>query len=468
MKSVFFLCAAIIFSILSGCDDIELRGVILDLVAPKPTEAQGSVNPGEYLALVHNLNDSNLTFTAQFVKGGTTYDYTEYRKAIAGYAKSFNAAGATSIAATPLPGGLVAIAYADADSSLNYGTFVIYNSTTGLVTAGPTVFEFAAVNSIAIATLSNGEFVIAYSDEGNLNHGTFVIYDADGDPTTAGPSVFKNTATASISVAGLDLDTGTDRFVVLYKDTEGTNNHAYVLYDIDGTLLVAEQSVSVNLNLSANVAALTDGNFLIAYSDDNNDRFGTYIICDSDGVATTGATPPVFRSKRCNNIQASVLTTGELLFVYKNDTDTQNEYLIYDVSTEAALTGSAVFGDANTSNVSSTALDAGKYVIAYSDVGNTNYGTFIVTRYSGGTLTAVSGETVFEWATTSYTSVADLSAVSAGQFLIAYSDGGDGNKGTAVVDDGREYFTIEKVSVKEARLHNNTSETLELILSINQ
>ena len=178
MKSVFFLCAVIIFSILSGCDDIELRGVILDLVAPKPTEIQGSVEPGGYLALVHNRNDSNLTFAAQFIKDGTTYDYTEYRKVIAGYPSIFDTSSTLTIAATPLSGGLVAIAYADADSSLNYGTFVVYNTTTGSVSAGPTVFESAAVNSIAVATLSDGNFVIAYAAMvamGISEHSLFII-----------------------------------------------------------------------------------------------------------------------------------------------------------------------------------------------------------------------------------------------------------------------------------------------------
>ena len=275
------------------------------------------------------------------------------------------------------------------------------------------------------------------------------------------PTVFQITATALISVAGLSAG----EFVVTYKDTSGTNSHAYALYSNGGGLSVGAQTVSGSETFSADTSALAGGSFLIAFSDGAN-REGTYIVLDSGGTVTAG--PQIFSTKRCANILSSILTTGEYLFVYKDTTDTQNEYLIYEGAALGVLAGPAVLGDADTSNVSSAALDAGKLVITYSDGGNSNYGTFIVTQYSGGTLTSVADETVFEWATTSYTSVVDLSAVSAGQFLVAYSDGGDGNKGTAVVDDGREYFTIEKVSDKEARLHNDTSEILELILTIYQ
>jgi len=51
--------------------------------------------------------------------------------------------------------------------------------------------------------------------------------------------------------------------------------------------------------------------------------------------------------------------------------------------------------------------------------------------------------------------------------LIAYSDFGNSSYGTFVIG-GKSELMLEEVDQNEVRLHNHTEETLELLLSVNQ
>jgi hypothetical protein len=90
-----------------------------------------------------------------------------------------------------------------------------------------------------------------------------------------------------------------------------------------------------------------------------------------------------------------------------------------------------VFEPANSKQLSA-AYDTtnDKVLIAYSDIGNSQYGTAIVGTVSGSSISFGSAA-VFETGATVFTSVGF--DPSEGRFLIAYRDGGDSNKGKAVV-----------------------------------
>jgi len=77
--------------------------------------------------------------------------------------------------------------------------------------------------------------------------------------------------------------------------------------------------------------------------------------------------------------------------------------------------------------VSAATLDSTHFVLTYSDTGNSSYGTAVVGSVSGNTITWGS-ESVFNSATTQYTSVVALSST---QFAVAYEDAGNSNYGTA-------------------------------------
>jgi len=70
-------------------------------------------------------------------------------------------------------------------------------------------------------------------------------------------------------------------------------------------------------------------------------------------------------------------------------------------------------------------------VVAYTDDGNSNYGTAVIGDVSGTTITYGS-EYVFNAASTGYNSAA---ALSSDKFVVAYRDSGNSLYGTAVIGD---------------------------------
>ena len=145
---------------------------------------QGVIEPGAYLALVHNLGRDDLTFEAQFVKNGYIYDYTEYRELFADEGEllvppvMFEPAQSGFVVATTLENGDFAVAYQDGDNG-NRGTFVIYDPEGNAVKA-PEVFNDNETGGISATILQNGNFVIAYSDYGETENGSFAIYGKPG------------------------------------------------------------------------------------------------------------------------------------------------------------------------------------------------------------------------------------------------------------------------------------------------
>ena len=102
------------------------------------------------------------------------------------------------------------------------------------------------------------------------------------------------------------------------------------------------------------------------------------------------------------------------------------------------------FNHAATYDISAAALPSSKVVIAYRDVGNSNYGTAVVGDVSGGTITFGS-KCVFNSAITDDISAA---ALSSSQVVIAYRDQSNSERGTAVVgvvSDGTITFGSEYV-----------------------
>ena len=80
--------------------------------------------------------------------------------------------------------------------------------------------------------------------------------------------------------------------------------------------------------------------------------------------------------------------------------------------------------------MSVSSLDSTHFVVAYRDNGNSNYGTAIVGVVSGTTISSYGSGNVFNSAATSYMSVSSLDST---HFVVAYSDNGNSNYGTAII-----------------------------------
>ena len=161
---------------------------------------------------------------------------------------------------------------------------------------------------------------------------------------------------------------------------------------------------------------------------------GTVGIITQTTVSTSAGTPAVFESANANYISAIYDSTNEkVVIIYQ---DVGNSY--YGTAVVGTVSGASisfgspvVFESASTYYISSTYDSTnGKVVIAYTDNGNSSYGTAIVGTVSG---TSISFGTpvVFESASTAYTTSTFDSTN--GKVVIAYRDSGNSDYGTAIV-----------------------------------
>ena len=141
-------------------------------------------------------------------------------------------------------------------------------------------------------------------------------------------------------------------------------------------------------------------------------------------VAIVGEFKYIFNSATTTYISATTLSNDNVLIAY---TDSGNSnygtFCIYNKDGNQVV-APTVFNSATTGYISATTLSNDNVLIAYQDAGNSNYGTFCIYNKDGNQVVA---PTVFNSATTTYISATTLSN---DNVLIAYRDNGNSGYGT--------------------------------------
>ena len=168
---------------------------------------------------------------------------------------------------------------------------------------------------------------------------------------------------------------------------------------------------------------------------------GQTVILQSDGTVTgissTAAglgSEVVFESATAEWIAATYDTTNDKVVIVYRDAG-NSDYgtaVVGTVSDKTISFGTPVVFESAATSYIGIGFDStnGKAVIAYRDQGNSLYGTAIVGTVSG-TSISFGSAVVFESGTVEYCNVAFDSTN--GKIVIAYVDGGDSDKGKAVV-----------------------------------
>ena len=248
---------------------------------------------------------------------------------------------------------------------------------------------------------TNAEGILKAAASGVLPNGKPVVVNSDGTVSVVSGSiinetesipdsnefVFNNTGdTVSISVAFDPNNSG--KFVVCYRDAEFTNYGTAIVGTVSGTSISFGSEYVFNSSNTYETSISFDpnnsGKFVICYSNQSGGDVGTAV------VGTISGTSISFGSKS----------------VY-NPSDTDFNSVSFDPNT------------------------AGKFVVCYRDVGNSAYGTAIVGTVSG-TSISFGSEVVFDSGNTPYIS-ASVDPNNAGKFIVCYSDGGNSSLGTAIV-----------------------------------
>lgn len=219
-----------------------------------------------------------------------------------------------------------------------------------------------------------------------------------------------------------------------------------VVINADGTVSVVEQtSVAQSAGTPAvfettntlSISSTYDANaqkVVVAYRDNLNSNYGTAVVGTVSGTSISFGTPVVFESATSSWISATYDANAQKVVIAYQDVGNSNygTAVVGTVSGTSISFGTPVVFESAASYYMSATYDANaqKVVIAYNDAGNSQYGTAIVGTVSG-TSISFGTPTVFESAQTDLPSI--VYDANAQKVVIAYQDAGNLDYGTAVV-----------------------------------
>ena len=374
--------------------------------------------------------------------------------------------GATPLSGTPARG-----TYFDAEFNQNYGNdnfikdvidgFYTYEVAAGeAVTAGKVVefingyiqnfkgelldkknesvvFESANTAFISAVALANDKVLVAYRDVGNSDYGTAIVLSISGTIITAGAAVVFEAANtdycSSVALAA-------DKVLVVYRDRGNSDYGTSIILSISGTVITPGLAVVFESASSAyfSAVALATDKVLVAYEDVGNSNYGTAIVLSISGTVITPGSAVVFESASSSYISAVALASDKVLVAY---TDVGNSSygtaIVLSISGTTITPGIAVvFWSASISHISAVALADDKVLVAYRNVGN-SIGTcrilYVTSVFSIGVLGSA---IAFDLTYTDYISSVVFAA---DKVLIAYRDLDNSNHGTATIVEAASF-----------------------------
>ncbi len=414
---------------------------------------------GSGYAVVAKITGTSLSFGSQeyFEAGYTYYPVPVYdsnaNKTVFFYRDGGNSNYGTAIVATV------------SDLSISFGSAVVFES-------AQTEHQTAAFDS------ANNKIVVGYADVGNSGYGTGIVGTVSGTSISFGSAaVFESASTGSAQMqAAYNVAAG--KTVIGYVDSGNSSYGTYVEATVSGTSVsfstpAVFESATVSHTPAFAAYDSTANVVVFAYRDGGNANYGTAIAYRSQYSNSSdfvGITNQAINNSASGEVvvEGGVITNGSLLpnqasATFGTDVAFQSGEAIYEsicydtandkiviaymhnvvgaqygkaivgtVSGTSISFGSAVTFNAATTNRMSIAFDASasKVVIAYTNDGNSSYGTAIVGTVSG-TSISFGAAVVFESASTGRPTISY--DANASKHLIAYKDAGNSNYLTGIV-----------------------------------
>ena len=431
---------------------------------------------------------------------GTVGVVTQTRVApSAGVAVTFSTSSATQYisAIYDSTNGKVVVAYEDDRSNqYGHGTAVVGTVSGSSITFGtPVIFETApgpgqgpgVTHVVAAYDSTNDKVVIAWSSGASSYHGKAIVGTVSGTSITFGSAVtFYNNHTYPHSVV---YDSHHQKIVIVYEEVRAPDS-SYVYY---GTAIVGSVSGSgsnATISFGAkntfksdrtdSITATYDSanqKVVIAYRDFNDNYSGKLIVgsVSSNAISFPG-TETTFYNGDGNTGWPSYTsatydsTNQKVVLAFENNANSHGEVIVGTVSGNSISLGSTVtFNNGGTYYISA-AYDSSnsKVVIAYRDGSNSNKGTAIVGTVVGTGITfGISG--VFKTGTTDFISATYDSTNQ--KVVLAYEDSSNSDIGTASVitslgSDSTNLTSSNFVGFSDGAYTNGQTATVQIAGSV--
>jgi len=352
---------------------------------------------------------------------------------------------------TNLPGG-GNVTEATASGTLADGSTVVVNADGTVSVAAqtgsaspsagsPVTFEASRIEANAATYDStNNRVVIVYKDYFNSFYGTAVVGTVSGTSISFGtPVVYQY---ANFSFPAIAYDSTNDRVVITYMDSGNSNYATAIVGDVDPS----NNSITFGTKIAYNSARSdytratfdsTNGKVVFTYMDTGNNSYGTARVGEinpSNNSITFGS-EVVFNSADSAYIGATFdSTSGKVVIGFASRySPHRGRAVVGEVSGTSISFGTPVIFDSTSrTEYAEPAYDSStdRIVIAYRDGNNTERGTAVVGEVSG---TSISFGTpqVFD-SNTIYTPSTVYDSVNQ-KVVIGYSDSGNSSSGTAII-----------------------------------
>ena len=305
-------------------------------------------------------------------------------------------------------------------------------------------FDAGAANYTACAFDPNdaGKFVLVYPNLSNGEYGTAIVGTVSGTAISFGSEYVFNSANSIYMSMSFDAKTA-GMFVISFYDTAtGSNGTSKALIgNISGTTLSFGTKQQYSSQGSNSMVCAFDpntaGKFVIAHRDGPNSNNGRAIVATVSGTTISYGSSIAFNAAGTTAIGISFdpNTSGMIVIAFKDEGDGEyGKAIVGNIAGTSITFGSEyTFNSTNTEHCS-CAFDpntAGKFVVAYSDQGNSRYGTCIVGTVSG-TAISYGSEYIFNNSHSNRVK-AYFDPYSANKFVVTYTPETASNVGKVIV-----------------------------------
>ena len=343
-----------------------------------------------------------------------------------------------SVAFDPNNANKFVIVYKD-NANSNYGTAIVGTVSGSNISFGSeVVFNSGNTNYTELAFDPNtaNKFVVTYQDGANNSYGAAILGTISGTNISFGSEVVYQTSESNYNTVSFDPNTA-NKFVISYLI--GVSSGNAIVGTVSGTSLSFGTTVVFEAAKAEFPAISFDPNtankFIIAYNDGGDSDKGKAIVGTLSGTTTSFGSAAVFNTSATGKTKASFdqNTAGKFVVAYRGASDHGNAVVGTVSGTSISFGTAVVFNSATTSflNIDFDPNRANKCVIAYRDAGNSNHATVIEGTVSG-TGISFGSQIVVNSGNSDYMDVSFDPNVS-GKFIVAYKDSGNSNYGTVVL-----------------------------------
>ena len=351
----------------------------------------------------------------------------------------------------------VIIAYNDYNNSQNGTAIVGTVSGTSISFGSPTVFNSNGTTQQISATFdpNSNKVVIAYLDRGNPTYGTAgtaIVGTVSGTSISFGsPALFNTANSGAISTV---YDSTNQKVVVAYCDYGDNSYGKAKVGTVSGTSISFGSETTFNPGSTNQYTSSTfdssNGKVVIAYKDNGNGAYGTAIVGTVSGTSISFGSESVFNSGNTGTVVAEYDSTNNKVVIAFQDipNSDRGRAIVGTVSGTSISFGSPVTFTPTYTNSFSVTFDStnNNVVITYRDGGWSYYGRAIVGTVSG---TSISFGSPFVFESANTNRISSTFDSSNGKLVVAYTDNGNSYYGTAVVFTPITMTTIYTTTLTE-------------------